>query len=147
MPTAAKLVSAIAFALVGLWAALAYIPQLPEGSSYGYLREIMTALGLVIGWRGMGRFAGRGWGEAVGLGLKTSVLLVFWALLGFSTYTMIVRSTRQIYRADPVKAVLDVPNIMLEYGRLALAQDVLVALVVGGVLGGLLAELAARRWS
>ena len=106
----------------------------------------MAALGLVIGWRAMGRFAGQGWGESVGLGLKTSALIVFWALLGFATFTMVVRSTRRIYRADPFKAVMDVPNIMLEYGRLILAQDVLTALIVGGFLAGLLAEMAARRW-
>lgn len=147
MPTAAKLVSAVAFALVALWAAVAYIPKLPEGTSVGYLRETMVALGLLIGWRGMGRFAGRGWGESIGLGLKTSALIVFWALLGFATFTMIVRSTRQIYRADPFKAVMDVPNIMLEYGRLILAQDVLIALIVGGMVAGILAEMAARRWN
>ena len=76
MPTAAKLVSAIAFALVGCLAALAYIPQLPVGTSPGYLTPAVTALGLLIGWRGMGRFAGKGWGESMGLGLKTSALLV-----------------------------------------------------------------------
>jgi hypothetical protein len=147
MPTATKLVSAVAFALVALWAALAYIPQLPENTAVGYFREFMAALGLLIGWRSMGRHAGQGWGESAGQGLKTSALIVFWALLSCASLTMILRSTKQIYRADPVKAVLDVPRIMLDYGKLAVAQDVLVALIVGGLVGGLVAEFAARRWS
>ena len=147
MPTAAKLVSAVAIALVALWAALAYIPQLPPDTDVGYLREIMSALGLVIGWRSLGRFVGRGYGEAIGHGLRASVLLVFWALLGFSSYTMLLRSTRQIYRADVGRALLDVPSIMLDYGKLLLAQDVLVALGVGGIIAGLAAEWTSRRWS
>lgn len=147
MPTAAKIVSAVAFALVGLWAAFAYIPQLPEGSSVGLFPEIVAALGFIIGWRSLGRNAGRGYGESAGYGLRASILIVFWALLGFSCYTMLLRSTRQIYRADAGKALLDVPKIMLEYGRLAVAQEVIIALVVGGVVGGIVAELTARRWS
>lgn len=147
MPTAAKLVSAVAFALVGLWAAISYIPQLPEGTSTGQFPAIMAALGFVIGWRSMGRSAGRGWGESLGYGLRTSALIVFWALLGFACYTMLMRSTRQLYRGDPGRAVMDVPVIMMQYGKLLAAQEVLVALVVGGLVGGLLAEFAARRWT
>ncbi|MGV8984931.1 MAG: TrgA family protein [Cypionkella sp.] len=147
MPTAAKLVSAVAFALVGLWAALSYIPQLPDGTAVGYLRETLAALGFVLGWRSLGRHTGRGYGETIGLGLRTSFLLVFWALLGFATYTMLLRSTRQVYRADAGKALLDVPQIMMQYGKYLLAQDVIVALVVGGVVAGLFAEFSAKRWS
>ena len=145
MPTAAKLVSALAFALVGLWAALAYIPQLPEGTDTGQFPLIMAVLGLVLGWRSMGRNAGRGWGESAGYGLRTSVLIVVWALFGFAVYSMLMRSTRQLYRGDPGRAVMDVPDIMLQYGRLLIAQEVLVALIVGGLVGGILAEFAARR--
>lgn len=147
MPTAAKIVSAVAFALVGLWAALAYIPQLPEGTSTGHFPEMMAALGCVLGWRSLGRFTGRGYRESLGLGLRASFLLVLWALFGFAVYTMLVRSTKQVYRGDPGTALLDVPQIMLQFGRLVVAQDVIVALVVGGVVAGLLAEFAARRWS
>lgn len=147
MPTATKLVSALVFTVVGLWAALEYVPQLPEGMDVGFFPQIMMALGFVIGWRALGRTAGRGYGESVGHGMRTSVLLTFWALFGFSTYTMIMRSTKQIYRADPGRALLDIPKIMMEYGKLLAAPEVLVALGVGGLLGGVLAEMAARRWS
>ncbi|MBI1173137.1 TrgA family protein [bacterium] len=147
MPTATKIVSAVAFALVGLWAAISYIPQLPEGTSVGHFPELMTALGFVLGWRSVGRFTGRGYGESLGLGLRGSFLLVFWALLGFASYTMLMRSTKQVYRGDPGRALMDVPQIMLQYAELLWARDVLVALVVGGLLGGLVAEFAARRWT
>ena len=146
MPTAAKIVSAVAMALVGLWAAVAYIPQLQD-TSVGYFREMMAALGFVVGWRSLGRNSGRGYSESLGVGLRGSFLVVFWALLGFATYTMLVRSTKQVYSGDPGKALLDVPQIMLQYGKLLMAQEVIVALVVGGVVAGLVAEFAARRWT
>lgn len=147
MPTAAKLVSALGFALVALWATLAYVPQLPEGADLGYLRQIMLGLGAVIGWWGVGRQVGRGYGAAAGYGLRGAALIVLWALLGFSTYIMLTRSMRRMYQSDPGRALLDVPRIMIDYGRLLMAQEVILALVVGGLAAGLIAEWTARRWS
>lgn len=146
MPTAAKMFSAVAFVLVGWWAAVAYIPQLPPGMAVGYFAEIMAALGFVVGWRSLGRNAGRGYSDSISYGLRTSFLLVFWALLGFAVYLMIERSLLQGYRGDVGKAVLDVPQIMMQYGRLTLTEGVLAALIIGGVIAGLLAEMVARRW-
>ena len=148
MPTAAKFIGAVAFAIVGLLAALAYVPQLPEGeaTSTGYFPEITAALGFLIGWRTVGSHVGRGYGEAVSLGLRGSLLLVFWALLGFSLYFMIRKSTTMQYDNAGV-AVLDVPIFMLNYGKLLWAQNVIAALIVGGVIGGVLTEFAGRRWT
>ena len=145
MPTAAKLIAAVAFAIVGWLAAGFYIPQLPEGTSTGFFREITAALGFVIGWLTLGPAVGRGYREAISLGLRTSLLLLAWALLGFSVYRMVLRSTKMTYQ-DAGAAVLDVPVLMLYYGKLMGSVPFIATLVVGGVLGGLAAEAAARRW-
>ena len=146
MPTAAKFMGAVAFAIVGFLTALAYIPQLPEATSTGYFPEITAALGLLIGWFAVGAQARRSYTEAGSLGLRGSIFLVFWALFGFSLYFMIRRSTKMLYH-DAGEAVLDVPMLMMKYGKLMWAQQVIGALVIGGVLGGLLTEFAGRRWS
>ncbi len=146
MPTAAKIIGAVAFAIVGFLAALAYIPQLPEATSTGYFPEITAALGLPIGWRSVGAQARRGYVEAASLGLRGAIFLVFWALFGFSLYFMIRRSTRMLYQ-DAGEAVLDVPMLMIQYGKLLWAQQVVGTLAIGGVLGGILTEFAGRRWS
>lgn len=145
MPTAAKLIAAAAFALVGWLAAIYYIPQLPPGTSTGYFPEITAALGLVIGWLTLGSAMGRGYREAVSLGLRTSLLLLAWALIGFSVYRMILRSTKMTYD-NAGQAVLDVPMLMLYYGKLMGSAPFIATLIIGGVLGGLAAEYAARRW-
>ncbi len=146
MPTAAKFIGAVVFAIVGYLAALAYIPQLPEGTTTGYFPEITAALGLLIGWRAVGTHAGRGYKEGVSLGLRGALFLVFWALFGFAIYFMIRRSTKMLYQ-DAGEAVLDVPMLMLQYGKLLWAQNLIATLIIGGALGGLAAEFAAKRWT
>lgn len=145
MPTAAKLVSALAFALVGWLAANAYAALLPVGMTIGFFREIVAFLGVVIGWRTLGSVVGRGYVDALSLGLRTSALLLFWSLVGFSTYQMIQRSTRMLYN-DAGEALLDVPVQMMQFGKLMGSAPFLGILIVGGMLGGLAAEFAARRW-
>jgi hypothetical protein len=145
MPTAAKFVAALAFGLVGWLAAHFYVPLLPEGTGVGYFREIVAGLGLFLGWWSLGPAVGKSYADALSLGLKTSALVVAWSLLGFSTYYMILRSTKMMYQ-DAGEAVLDVPTLMLHYGKLMGSVPLLAVLVVGGVLGGWAAEFAARRW-
>lgn len=146
MPTAAKLVAAVMFAAVGFLAAQAYVPSLPEGTQIGFLREICAVLGLVIGWFVMGRLVGKGYVEAVGFGIRTSVTLLFWAVLGFSIYEMILRSTKMMYDG-PMEALLGVFDLVIYYGKMMGSPEFIGTLLIGGVLGGIAAEWAGRRWS
>ena len=146
MPTAAKLVSAVAFALVGWLAALAYIPQLPEGTNTTYLPPMLAVLGFLVAWLSMGPNAGRGYVSSISLGLRTSVLLVFWGLLCFAVQYMVKQSFHVGHYHNLGEAVLDVPMLMLQYGKPAVCAAVIEVLVVGGVLGGIVTEFAGRRW-
>lgn len=146
MPTFAKLLGAIVFAVVGFWAAVTYNGHLPDNVSLPKLPFAMAGLGVVLGWYSMGGVAGKGWRESIAYGLRTSVLIGFIAMFGVAFLLMLRKSTNQMYRADPLAAVLDVPDLMYQYGHYMFNQDVLVALGAGGVLGGLLTEYAARRW-
>jgi hypothetical protein len=146
MPTAAKLTAAVAFAIVAYLAAVAFVPHLPEGSQIGLFREITAVIGFGTGWLVMGGLVGHSYRDAAGSGVRTSVTLVFCALLGFSIYLMVKKSFKMIYDG-PMEAVLAVFEIMMEYGRMMLVPDVLGVLALGGVLGGIAAEWAGRRWS
>lgn len=145
MPTGAKLIAAVCFAILGWLAAEIYIPQLPEDTRTGFFREIMAVLGLVLGWLTLGPSVGRGYVDAASMGMRTSFLLVFWGLLGFSIYFMVRRSTRMIYD-NAGDAALDVPMLMLQYGKLMGSVPLIAVLLVGGAIGGLLTEFAGRRW-
>ncbi|MBP9185031.1 MAG: TrgA family protein [Fuscovulum sp.] len=145
MPTAAKLVAAVCFALVGWLAANAHIPALGESATFGLFREITALIGVIVGWGTMGRLVGQGYGEAVGSGLRTAVTLAFFALLGFSTYQMVQESTKMVYDG-PMDAVLGIFEFMMDNGRKMLTPGVLGILGIGGAVAGLLSEWASRRW-
>lgn len=145
MPTAAKLVAAVLFAIVGWVAANAHVPALGAAANVGYFRELAGLLGVVIGWKVMGAAAGRGYREAVGSGLKTAIVLVFFALLFFSIYTMVGLSMRRVYDG-PVDAVLAVFGLMMDQAKAMLTPWVLGSLIAGGVIGGLITERISRRW-
>ena len=146
MPTAAKLSAAAVFAIVALIAAQLYIPLLPEGSSIKYFREVSTVVGLLSGWFVMGRVAGMRYSDTMVLGLRASVIILLWVLLIFGSVTMIRKSMRMMYDG-PMEAVQGVFSEMLVYGALLAAPATPIALVVGGILGGVIAEWVSRRWS
>ena len=145
MPTAAKLAASVAFALIALLIAQLYIPQLPKGTQLGYFRPITAAIGAAVGWFVMGPLAGRGYRAAAESGIRTSVTVVFWALLGFSIYIMVDRSMKMMYDG-PMEAVLGVFQLMFEYGKKMLVPSVIGAVIIGGMLGGQFTEWTGRRW-
>jgi hypothetical protein len=145
MPTAAKLVAAIVFAALGFMAAELFKPAMPEGTQFGLFSPICAGIGLLCGWIVMGPLAGFGTGAAMGSGVRTAATIAFWALLGFSIYEMVLRSMKLRYDG-PMEAVLAVFDLMLERGRLMLMPELLGLLLVGGLLGGVVVEWAARRW-
>ena len=146
MPTASKLVAAVVFAIVAAIAAHLFIPALPEGTLVKGFREASAAVGFICGWRVMGTLTGRGYREAAGSGIRTSVTILFWVLLGFSIYEMVQRSTKMLYDG-PMEALVGVFDLMLGYGKLLAQPATPVALLVGGIIGGWMAEWAGRRWS
>lgn len=146
MPTAAKLVAAVAFAIVGWIAANAYVPVLGADYDAGPFRELVALIGLVVGWRVMGPDAGQGYRHSMGSGLKTAVVLVFFALLLFSLREMVLQSMKMRYDG-PTDAVLDVFSLMLERAREMMTAEVLGVLLIGGIIGGILTEKASKRWS
>ena len=146
MPTASKLVAAIAYALLGYIAAQTFVKHLPPGTPLGYFREITAAIGFVVGWLVMGKLTRKGYRDAINSGLVTALLLVFWALLAFALYFMLKKSTRMMYDG-PMEAVLGIFQLMFDYGRMLVVPDMLGVVLLGGVVAGLVTEWAGKRWS
>ena len=146
MPTASKLVAAVAYALLGFLAALTFVKYLPDGTPLGYFREITAAIGFIVGWMVMGKLTRKGYREAINSGLVTAMLLVFWALLAFSLYFMLRKSMRMMYDG-PMEAVLGVFQLMFDYGKMLLVPDMLGVILMGGIVAGLVCEWAGKRWS
>ena len=146
MPTASKLVAAVVFALLGAVAAQTFIKHLPKGTPLGHFLEITAAIGFIVGWLVMGKLTRKGYREAINSGMVTALILVFWALLVFSLYFMLKKSTRMMYDG-PMEAVLGGLELMLEYGALLKHPTTPAVLIGGGILGGMLTEAVSRRWT
>jgi hypothetical protein len=145
MPTGAKAMAAISFAVVGFITALAYIPNMPEAGRAGSLPMMVAVLGAIVGWRVMGTSVGKGYFRAIGSGWKTIVVLVFFALLFSAIYEMLQLSVRMRYDG-PLDAILDVFQRMMDRSVPLLTVPVLGAMVIGGAIAGMLTENASRRW-
>ena len=146
MPTAAKLAAAVLFTALAVLAAAVYRPLLPEGTQTGWLMPCAAAIGLICGWRIMGRLTGKGYLTAMNTGIRVSVTVLFWALLAFSIAVMIRRSTKMLYD-DAGEAILAVFALMLDYGKLMMDAQFIAVVLLGGLFCGWLTEYVSRRWS
>jgi hypothetical protein len=145
MPTASRLFAAAAFTIVGFMAANVAVPHLPEGTVIGAFIPISALIGLVGGWRILGRETGKGMYNSALSGLKTTALVLLLATFIFATERMLTNAFRRAYDG-PMEAVIGIISSGLEYGQVLLNPDLAFVLVAGGVLSGLLAEWAANRW-
>ncbi|MDP3340142.1 TrgA family protein [Frigidibacter sp.] len=145
MPTAAKLIAAIALAALGVFGSWAVTPHLPEGTPPGYLWAIAGGAGLLTGWRVLGPEAHKPFLAVVSAGLRATVIMVLIVLLIVSFIEMIQRSLQKLYDG-PVHALQSMFGLMLDNAMLLLHPDVAGLLLVGGMLAGGLAHWAARSW-
>ncbi|AHD01034.1 TrgA family protein [Leisingera methylohalidivorans] len=145
MPTGARLTAAFCLALVAFIVSFLVMPQLPEGTDFGYFVHVNVALGLLSGWIFMGKRAGRGLVPAINNGLTGMAVMVLWALLIQGAWEMFRLAMRHRY-GGPFEALSQIFVIALDYFFVIAVPTVLVPLAVGGVLAGLAAESASRRW-
>ncbi|MEX3015512.1 TrgA family protein [Gymnodinialimonas hymeniacidonis] len=145
MPTGSKLVGAVLFFAVGWYAALQVIPTFPEGTSMRFFPLTIALIGLVNGWMVMGARAGDGMRAAVANGLRTSLQIAFFGLLLFSLRQMFLRSADLRYSGFG-EAIGDAMSQFIEYFVQSMTIEIWGVLFVGGIVGGLLTEWAARAW-
>jgi hypothetical protein len=145
MPTGAKLMAAISFAVVGWIMANFYAVNMPDAAAAGPIREGAAVVGAIIGWRVMGPSVGKGYVEAAGSGVKTAVILLVAALFLLALSEMLGNSVKLRYDGA-LDAILDVFLTMAKRSEALLSLGVIGSVFVGGIIGGLLTENAGRRW-
>ena len=146
MPTGGKLVAAITFAALAYFVTDLVKPLLPEGSRVGWFSPVNAVIGMAMGWMIIGKGAGKTYRQAYGYGLTTLAAIVFWALVAWSGYEMIRRSTK-LYYDGPVEGLQEMAQLFLDYGKLAAVQEVIWPAIVGAIFVSWLTEFFARRWS
>lgn len=145
MPTAARIIAAVMFALIGYLVAGTVRPQLPEGMPTNYLIPVSTIVPAICAWRVIGRLIGRGSVNAINTGVYGIVCAIFFCLLAFAIGEMLKLSMRLQYDG-PMEAITGMFQIFLEYGQLLLTPQGLGTLLIGGAVTGLVAEWSHHRW-
>ncbi|TDT77989.1 hypothetical protein BDE40_1292 [Litoreibacter halocynthiae] len=145
MPTAAKLVAGVIFAITGYLVAELIRPTLPEGQPLKWLLPICVGIPLIVGWRIMGKLVGKNYGASMNNGLYVVVVSTVSVTFIFAVALMIKKSRRLQYDG-PMEALVDVFALMLDYGLLLLNPFVLAVLVIGGFFGGVASEWAHRKF-
>ncbi|MGR3512415.1 MAG: TrgA family protein [Paracoccaceae bacterium] len=146
MPTGAKLIGALTFMALAYFISDLIKPLLPEGTNVSRLSEINAIVGLLMGWRVMGKGAGHTYKQSFGYGLTTLAATAFWSLLVWSGYEMLQRSIK-LYYDGPVEALQEMAELYVEYAKLAAVQEVLIPALIGAIFVSWLTEYFARRWS
>ena len=145
MPTAAKLIAAVAFALLGYLAAGLGKPLLPDGTQSTWFAPFSAAVGAICGWMVLGGLVGSDYRRAAESGIRTMATMLFYALAGFSAYEMVLQSMKMRFDG-PVEALQGMFDIAFGYLKLMLNPGLILTLLVGGVLAGLVTEWSSRRW-
>ncbi len=139
MPTAAKLVSAILLAAVAWFACDAIRPLLPEQTQFGWFNYLGAGIGLIVGWRVIGRRVQGGMFEALSGGLTGAAALVFWNLLAQSFNQMLANALSRKY-SGPLEGLVGVFYIAVDYTQYLADLRVLAIIIGGSVLTALVAN-------
>lgn len=145
MPTGAKLMAAVSFAVVGWVFANYYAMNMPDASAAGPIREGAAIIGALVGWKVMGPSVGKGYVEAAGAGVKTAVVLAVVALFLLALKEMLDNSVKMRYDGA-LDAILDVFETAVKRSQALASLGVFATLLIGGIVGGILTENAGRRW-
>lgn len=151
MLTAARLVAALLFAALSWFAATLVVDGLRgdlfgESRLYPWFGYTMGLIGLWQGWMVMGKLVGRGVRASMGNGLRTSVQIMIIGLGYFAIREMFVQAVNLRY-TDFGVAVFEALELFIAYSADLVTVPVAIGvMVLGGVLSGILTEMASRLW-
>lgn len=151
MPTAARLVAAIALGLLSGAMALvliAYYPDEPFARNPMRLIQPFAVIGALVGWFSLGKRAEyeEGWGIA--LGIRAAITTTVAVLTVLSIWAVILRIVDdKLQGARPMQAVLEAFGKAGEFGAYLLNVEVIGIGLFMGICAGVLTRNTARTWS
>lgn len=145
MPDSSKLVAALILGALGFVLSDMIKPLLDEGFNFGYFNYVNTILGVLVGWRMVGRRAGLGITAAVNNGITGMLSLVFLGVFAQACNEMLRLSLRNRYDGA-FEALVAVVDLCLEYFILMSTIPIWAVAIAGGVVAGLITEVVWHRW-
>ena len=146
MPTSARLVAALCLGALAWIVTDQVMAVMPSETNFGYFRVVNVVLGLVCGWFVIGGRVGTSYVTAFSIGLTGVFALVFWALFAQAGNEMMRLAMKHRYDG-PFEATVAVFEIGVDFAGFLMHANIFLTLGVGGVVAGLAAEFASRRWT
>lgn len=144
MPTAARLTAAILFGVLALVFAYMASPYFPEAQQPDYWYPLNAAVGVIAGWMLCGMRAGSGYRTSFANGITAGAGVLFWVYFLMSFADMVKKSLRKSYDG-PIEALINVFQIMLDWGREFMILDLGILMLVGSIVAGLITEYVDKR--
>lgn len=145
MPTAAKLFAALFTALTGAAAVWLVRADEPGLRATIIAFSVTVPVAVFMGWRECGARAGRGYGAAMVAGFRGVLYMVIGVLVVLAIMQMFKLAWARHYDT-PTEAVVDIVALAIGFGKPLLQAPVAATLVLGGLVSGIMAEWAGRRW-
>lgn len=146
MPTSARLVAGLMMAASGVIVILIAISIYPDlERSTTSLVATSGIVGLLVGWRELGRFVETDEGSGAVSGLRAGVSAIMWTLGVFALSVMIAGMLKHSY-FQPMTAVLQIPLHMIIYGKMGLNLMISGPIVVFAMISGVMAKRAYVKW-
>ncbi|WP_137701885.1 TrgA family protein [Marimonas lutisalis] len=146
MPTTARLTAAVCLMILAWIVTSQVMAVMPDYTQFGYFRTVNLVLAALCGWVVIGNRVGTDYVTAFSIGLTGAAALVFWAIFVQAFNEMLRLSLARRY-GGPIEALVDMFQQAINYGNNLLHLNILLTLFVGGVLSGIIAEYAHRRWA
>ena len=143
-PTFAKMIAALGFAAAAWYVTGLVFPNLPEGTPTSRLQPVNAAFGFLLGWRIMGRKAGLGYVNALGIGWSCAAAIALTCIFVWAFVEMIERSIDLFYDG-PVDAIESGVVLMIDYGSYMIPGPVLPACLIGATIVALVTEWVSHR--
>lgn len=145
MPNAAKLLAAIALAVLGWVASEMVKPLVPFSADWGWFNYVNAAIGAIVGWLFLGPRAGGGFVAAINNGVTSAVALVLLGVMVQAVNEMVRLSFARRY-TSPFEAIAAIFEIGIDYAKILLDGPLIGTLLVGGILAAIVAEATGRLW-
>ncbi len=146
LPTAARLVAALSLGALGWFASDLVRPLMPEGTAFGWFNYVNAILGLLCGWLVIGSRAGRGMTEALANGLTGVLAMIIWGFF-LQSFNLMLKQSMENRFDGPIEAIVGIFSNALDYAQYLIDPMLIGVLLIGGMICGVLAEAASRRWS
>ncbi len=148
MPTAARLVAALALACV---CPLMYFlvnsqyPDLRLELEREPLMGMLAVVGFLVGWLSLGKRVTTKLGNGIFLGIRAAVTIAVWSVFLCALYYIVDQMLDHGFY-EPLDAILAMFGKMTDYARYLLNWRIIALALFAGMTIGMLTENTARRW-